>query len=138
MMPQMEPGDAQEQVQPTYGRYEGAQQKKDYAQQQYEAPFYRGGQSQQGGLYDEEFIEMLAQRIAQRIVQGPGGKIQPTQPRDRASAGQKLALAVVSLVLLVPLAGILVAGVGGVGGLIAFGGACVTMFLVNAVYAEKG
>ncbi len=121
MTPQMESGQPMRED-PGYGRYEGNQ---TYA------PPPQYGQGQQ---YDDEYVDVLAQRLSQRMAQGPKGKIQPTPSGDRVSAGQRLALAIVSISLLVPLAAILMSGVGGIAGLISFGAACFAIFLINAVF----
>lgn len=131
MMPQMESSEPiRERESSTYGRYEGDQ---GYTQQRppYGSP---------DGLYDEDFVDSLAQRLSQRMVQGPAGKLQPGA-RQRVSPGQRLALAIVSVVMLVPLAATLVVAgqsVGaGIGGLFAFGGACLAIFLINAVFNDS-
>jgi hypothetical protein len=128
MMPQMEP-------ERQYGRYEGERQQQEYTPPHYEAPSYGPAQTQERTPYDDEFIDMLAQRIAQRLTQGPSGKINlNNRGGDRPSVGHRLALAIVSIALLVPLAGIIFGVVGGVFGLFAFGGVCLTLFLINAVF----
>jgi hypothetical protein len=121
MTPQMESGQPMRED-PGYGRYEG--------NQTYAPPPQYGA----GPQYDDEFVDGLAQRISQRMAQGPRGKIQPNTSREGPSAGQRLALAIVSIVLLIPLASILLAGVGGITGLISFGAACFVIFLINAVF----
>src|SRR5437588_3092643 len=77
-----------------YQGYEGSQA---YERQ-------RSGESYSpGAMYDDEFVDGLAQRLSQRMAQGPVGKIQPPKGRG-ASAGQRLALAIVSISLLTFLA----------------------------------
>jgi len=51
-----------------------------------------------GAMYDDEFMDTFAQRLSQRMTQGPAGKIRPTH--RGASAGQRLALAIVSVSVL--------------------------------------
>jgi hypothetical protein len=109
-----------------YGGYEG--------NQSYSPPPQYGTSYGQGPQYDDEYIDVLAQRLSQRMAQGPRGKIQPASIGDRAPWGMRLALAIVSISILVPLAAILLAGVGGLGGLISFGAACLAIFLINAVF----
>ena len=121
MMSQMESSQPMSED-PGYGRYEGNQ---TYAP----PPQYSSGQQ-----YDDEFVDGLAQRISQRMAQGPRGKIQPTPSSDRVSAGMRLALAIVSITMLVPLAAILLAGVGGITGLLSFGAACFVIFVINVVF----
>lgn len=120
-MPQMESGQPMRED-PGYGRYEG--------NQTYAPPPQYGA----GPQYDDEFIDGLAQRLSQRMAQGPRGKIQPTPNTDRVSAGMRLALAIVSITMLVPLSAILLAGVGGVAGLFSFAAACLAILIINIVF----
>ena len=122
MTPQMEAGQPMRED-PGYGRYEG--------NQTYAPPPPQYGA---GSQYDDEFVDGLAQRLSQRMAQGPRGKIQPTPSTDRVSAGMRLALAIVSITMLIPLAAILMAGVGGVAGLVSFAAACFAIFLINLVF----
>ncbi|HEV2660247.1 MAG TPA: hypothetical protein VGU68_06565 [Ktedonobacteraceae bacterium] len=108
---------------PGYGRYEG--------NQTYASPPPQYGAGQQ---YDDEFLDGLAQRLSQRMAQGPREKIQPTPSSNRVSTGMRLALAIVSVAMLVPLAGTLMAGVGGVAGLVSFIVACFAIFLINLIF----
>ncbi len=121
MTPQMEPGQPLHED-PGYGRYEGNQM------------FAPPPQYGSGPQYDDEFVDGLAQRLAQRMAQGPRGKIQPNVGSGGVSAGMRLALAIVSISILVPLAAILMAGVGGISGLISFGAACFAIFFINVVF----
>ena len=114
MMPQMN-----SEEQPGYGHYEGS-------------PSYT--QQQQYGTYDDNFVEALAQRIVQRVPQGSQGKIGVTHRNDTLNAGQRLALAIVSVVMLIPLAGVFMGTVGGFTGFIGFGVACAVIFLINAIF----
>ncbi len=99
MMPQMDSSEPiRERASSAYGRYEG----QGYTQQR---PPY----GPQSGPDDEDFVDSLAQRLSQHMAQGPAGKLQ-SGARQRISSGQRLALAIVSIVMLIPLAGILVAG----------------------------
>lgn len=112
-------------------QYDGPQQQ----QQQYEVP--PQGQSAPP-IYDDAFMDSFAQRLSQRMAQGPQGKIYPQgQRKDRASAGQRLALAIVSLCLLVPIGGIVIGLASSAGwfiGMAVFGVAAVTILLVNVVF----
>ncbi|MDQ2886404.1 MAG: hypothetical protein M3Y39_09980 [Chloroflexota bacterium] len=121
MMLQMESGQPMRED-PGYGRYEG--------NQTYAPPPQYGA----GPQYDDEFIDGLAQRLSQRMAQGPRGKIQPTPNTDRVSAGMRLALAIVSITMLIPLAAILLAGVGGITGMLSFGAACFAILFINLVF----
>jgi hypothetical protein len=127
MMPQMDSGQPIREVPGAgYGAYEGNQ---SYA------PPPQYGQGPQNNIYDDEYVDSLAQRLSQRMAQGPQGKIRPGGG-DKISAGMRLALAIVSIVMLVPLAAILMAGVRGIPGLISFGAACVAIFLINAIFSD--
>ena len=131
MMSQMESGQPiREEPGASYGRYEAHQTYS--VPPQYDTPYGQGPQ------YDDEYIDVLAQRLSQRMAQRPGGKIQPTPIAGGAPWGMRLALAIVSVVILVPLAGIFMGAVGGIGGLIGFGAACLAIFLINAVFHSAG
>jgi len=128
MMPQMESNQPiHEQPSAAYGVYEG---NRGSAQQQYEAPYQ---QTPQGGRLDDNFVEAVAQRIAQYTNQATTGKVR--EKNERLSADQRTAIAIVSIVLsmlaLIPLG--IVLGQQGIGGLIALGIVCCTIFMVNAV-----
>jgi hypothetical protein len=81
----------------------------------------------QSALYDEQFIEALAQRLIPRL------KSYSAVP----TPGQRLALLITSLALMIPmiaiLSGITVLGFWGV--LIALGVICVTVIAVNGIFA---
>ena len=114
-MPQMNSSEEQY----SYGHYEGT-------------PSYTT--QRPNDSYDDNFVEALAQRIAQRVPQASQGKI-TGGGKSIASPAMRLALAIVSVCMLVPLAGILMtSGVGGFLGLVAFGIACAAIFLINAVF----
>ena len=128
MMPQMESNQPiHEQSSATYGSYKG---NRESSQQQYEAPYQ---QTPQGGRLDDNFVEAVAQRIAQYTNQATTGKVR--EKNERLSADQRTAIAIVSIVLsmlaLIPLG--IVLGQQGIGGLIALGIVCCTIFMVNAV-----
>src|ERR1700737_4989325 len=99
MMPQMDPGQP---IRESYGAYEG--------NQSYAPPPPQYSQGPQSSAYDDEYVDSLAQRLSQRMAQGPQGKIRPMGTGDKVSAGMRLALAIVSISILVPLAAILMAG----------------------------
>ncbi len=129
------------QEQQNYGAYTGSPQYDGPPQQQqYSTP--PQGQSVPPPIYDDAFIDAFAQRLSQRMAQGPQGKIYPQGNRkDRVSAGQRLALAIVSLCLLVPLGGIatgLASSAGWFIGLVVFGIAAATILLVNALFNLNG
>jgi hypothetical protein len=128
MMPQMDAGQPiREAPGAGYGAYEGNQ---NYAP----PPQYSPGP--QNGAYDDEYVDSLAQRLSQRMAQGPQGKIRPGVRGDYISAGMRLGLAIVSIALLIPLAAILMGAVGGVAGLISFGAVCMAIFLINAMFRD--
>jgi hypothetical protein len=128
-----------------YGGYAGNPQYDGPPQQQQHAtpPQNQHLPPPADSMYDDNFMDAFAQRLSQRMAQGPRGKLYPQgMSKDRVSAAQKLALAIVSVVMLVPLAGICV-GLAVVShlwfvGLAALGVICLTIFLINAVFAEKG
>jgi hypothetical protein len=132
-MPQMNTGDMQREQRP-YGRYEG--------NQSYNQPHDDGipGESPlpNDRIYDDDFIDAFAQRLSQRMSQGPRGKVYSTQPKEKASAGQRLALAIVSIVMLTGMAG---ASLGIAHnqlwlGLIALGILCFTVIAVNGFFNQ--
>lgn len=130
MMPQMESGDPiREQPGSAYRGYEG--------QQNPSQPPY--GTSYQpppsGSTLDDNLVEAVAQRIVQILNnQGSSEKIYgQSGRRDRPSSGQRLALAIVSLAFLIPIAGVLFGTLGAIG-LIGFCIACLVILLVNIVF----
>jgi len=136
------------QEQQNYGGYTGNPQYDGpplQQQQQYGTPPQQGQSVPPpvGNMYDDDFVDAFAQRLSQRMAQGPRGKLHPQgMSRDKASPAQKLSLAIASVVMLVPLSGICI-GLIGVShlwfvGLAALGIICLTIFLINAVFAEKG
>ena len=105
-----------------YGQYEGARQYDDHPPQQ-----------QYGGTVDDNFVEAVAQRIVQRMPVGVQGKLSTTS--NKLSAGQRLALAIVSLCLLVPIGVVCFAlGLPAFLGVVAFGIAAAAIVLVNAIF----
>lgn len=86
-------------------------------------------------LYDDEFMDAFAQRLSQRMAQGPAGKIQPPKGHG-ASAGQRLALAIVSVSLLAFVMIILLtsSAVSSIVALLALGVLTVAFTIINAVF----
>ena len=132
MMPQMDSGDSvRERQEPTYGRYEGNQQP--------------GGEwnahdpSPQNPMYDDTFVDAFAQRLSQRMAQGPQGKLQSSAKSSKVSAGQRLALAIVSVIAVTMMTMLILTDPisNGTGGWIALGGAYLCVFLINGVCADK-
>ena len=124
------------QEQQNYGAYTGSSQYDGPPQpQHYDVP--PQGQSVPP-IYDDAFMDSFAQRLSQRMAQGPQGKIYPQgQRKERASSGQRLALAIVSLCLLVPIGGVITGMADSVGSFIAmamFGVAAFTIILVNLIF----
>lgn len=129
------------QEQQNYSGYTGSPQYDGPPQQQqYSTP--PQGQPVPPPLYDDSFMDSFAQRLSQRMAQGPQGKIYPQGSRkERASAGQRLALAIVSLCLLVPIGGIVTGLANSAGwfvGMAVFGVAALTILLVNVVFNWNG
>jgi hypothetical protein len=111
-------------------------QQMNSSEEQYNYGKYKGEPSytqRPDNIYDDNFIEALAQRIVQRTPQGAQGKITGGS-RNRVHPGLRLALAIVSVVMLVPLAAILVDGAKGFLGFVTFGIVCAAIFLINAVF----
>jgi hypothetical protein len=100
-------------------------------QQQYEAPYQPPTPA--GSPIDDNLVEAIAQRMTQRINQGTSGKIGVATSNNsrKLSSGQRTALGIVSICVLVPL-GIVLSERGPVG-LICLGIVCAAIFLINAV-----
>src|SRR5579859_5654457 len=87
----------------------------------------------QGGAYRDPFAGAPGQKMSMPYQQ------QSNQSNQALSAGQRLALAIVSVVMLVPLSGIIFgtaigSGAGGfalLGGLIGLGLICLTIMVIN-------
>src|SRR5690349_18563323 len=87
MMPQMEANQSSpQQTSTTYGAYEGTRQSY---QQQYQTEY------QQPAL-DDNFVEAVAQRIAQHMHQDTTGKVR--DKGDRLSSDQRTGIAIVSII----------------------------------------
>ena len=131
-MSQMDAGQPIHEVPGTgYGAYEGNQ---SYTPPPPPPQYSQGPQS---SAYDDEYVDSLAQRLSQRMAQGPRGKVQSAASTDKLTSNQRLALAIVSVAMLVPLAGILVAGTAGLGGLVAFVVACLAIIVINVVFNRE-
>jgi hypothetical protein len=91
----------------------------------------------QGGTYRDPFAGASGQKLSM-----PPYQQQFSQSSKELSAGQRLALAIVSVVMLVPLSGIIFgtaigSGAGGfalLGGLIGLGLICLTIMVINFVF----
>ncbi len=141
MSQQMESGnEAYQRQEPPYGRYEGTQGTQGvppHLGDNWHAP----EPPPAGNMYDDSFMDAFAQRLSQRMAQGPSGKVYTSpqsRARERVSAGQRLALAIVSVVMLVPLSGIVVGLVSvsnlWIVGLLALGAICLTLIIINAIF----
>lgn len=130
MMPQMNPSDArQEQQNPDYGKYEGA---SSYGQQQYR-PSYETPPAQ-GSPYDDHYSDPLGTHM--HAGQGPMGKIY-TRSQTPPPVGMRLALAIVSLCLLIPLAAIIF-GILHASGIAPFIAVCIAFVIINGVFNSPG
>ncbi len=127
------------QEQQPYGAYAGNPQYDGPPQQQsYSIPSQ--GQGTPPPIYDDASMDALAQHLSQRMAQGTQGKIYP-QRKDRASAGQRLALAIVSIAMLVPILGVitgLASDTSWFVGAAAFGVAALVIIIVNVVFNMNG
>jgi len=129
------------QEQQQYGGYTGSPQYDGPpVQQQYSTP--PQGQNVPPPMYDDAFMDAFAQRLSQRMPQGPQGKVYPqTAQRDRLSAGQRLALAIVSILALIPIGGIcvslIVVSSTWIVGLLAFAVAAVAITFINRFFNEQ-
>ncbi len=133
-MHQMESGDPiREHPGSAYRGYEGGQSS-------FEPPYGTSYQPpSSGSTLDDNLVEAVAQRIV-RILnnQNSNEKIfTQSSKHDRPSSGQRLALAIVSLVLLVPIGGVAFGTLGALG-TFAFGAACLVILLVNVVFNVAG
>jgi hypothetical protein len=80
-----------------HGSYEGYRGNQSYAQSPY-SNIEQETAAPQGSMYDDEFIDSLAQRLSQRMAQGPAGKLQ-IPGKGKATAQQRMALAIVSVIM---------------------------------------
>src|SRR6266446_1356450 len=123
MMPQMEANQPEyQQPSSAYGTYEG---NRGSSQQQYEVPH----QIPRGEPIDDNFVEVLAQRIAQYMSRNTTGKVygQAGERGKQLSSEHRTAIAIFSVLALIPLG--IVLGQQGPAGLIALGIVCVVIFM---------
>lgn len=108
-----------------------SQQMNFEEQRGYQATYSSPENSGQSFEYGDHFAGQTGQKL---------GQINFTPSSHSASAGQRLALAIVSVIVLIPLAGILVGSHGAasffliVSGLIALGLVCLTIAVINIVF----
>ncbi|MGH2495888.1 MAG: hypothetical protein ACRDIV_14420 [Ktedonobacteraceae bacterium] len=106
---------------------EGGRERQRPPMDQYDAGY------QAGGAYRDPFAGASGQKLSTSYSQQPSSQV--------LSAGQRLALAIVSVVMLVPLSGIVFGtalGAGGglalLGGLIGLGLICLTIMVINIAF----
>ena len=128
MMPEMDAN------RPVYGAYEEQQRGSAQSIPPYETVYQ---QPSAGRAIDDNFVEAVAQRVAQQIVQQSQQSSGKVYGQKRSSselpAGLRGAIAIVSVVMLIPLIGILFGGRGDFGSLLALGIIGVVILGVNAI-----
>jgi len=117
-----------EQPSAAYGAYEG---NRGSTEQQYEAPYQ---QPPQRGTIDDNFVEAMSQRIAQLMSQQSTGKVYTPGSQSKPPYGMQLALGIVSVLIVIPLAGICLSIMGGVGGLAGFLIGCLAIVWINLAF----
>jgi hypothetical protein len=129
MMPQMESNQPiYKQPSTAYGAYEGT---RGSPQQQYEAP---SQQSPPGATLDDNFVEAVSQRLSQLMFQQSTSKTYTHKSQDRPPHGMQLTLGIISVLTVIPLAAICLAGMGGPGGLIGFLIGCSAIVWMNLAF----
>jgi hypothetical protein len=130
MMPQMEANQPiHEQPSNAYGAYGG---NRESTQQRYEAPYQQP--PPQAGTLDNNFVEAVSQRIAQLMSQQSTSKAYIPKSQDKPPHGMQLALGIVSVIILLPLAGICLTGMESIGGLIGFLIGCSAIICINLAF----
>lgn len=111
--------------------YQGYQQ-QDYGNIEHDA------NAPQGSMYDDTFVDSLAQRLSQRMAQGPAGKLS-SPIRSRATAAQRLGLAIVSVILIAFYTTIILSysHASSTVNLIGIGIMSIVIFLINVVFNDK-
>lgn len=128
MMPHREPNQPiYEQPSNAYGVYGG---NRASTQQQYEVPYQ---QPPQEGRLDDNFVEAVSQRVAQLISQQSTSKVYQ-KSQDRPPHGMQLALGIISVLIVIPLAAICLTGMGGIAGLIGFMIGCTAIVWMNLAF----
>lgn len=129
MMSQMESNQPiYEQPNTAYGTYEGT---RGSPQQQYEVP---SQQPPLGAKLDDNFVEAVSQRLSQLMLLHSTNKSYAHRSQDRPPYGMQLTLGIISVVTVIPLAGICLTGMGGLGGLIGFLIACSAIVWINLAF----
>ncbi len=117
---------------PMYGAYEGQPRSSAQPIPPYETSYQPPSP---GGAIDDNFVEAVSQRIAQQMVQQSqrsSGKVYGQKRSSSLPVGLRGAIAIVSVVVLVPIAIPLVL-VGGFSGLLAIGLIGVVILGINAI-----
>jgi hypothetical protein len=117
---------------PVYGAYEGQQQSSAQPIPPYETAYQ---QPSPGRVIDDNFIEAVSQRIAQQMAQQsqqPSGKVYGHKRSSQLPAGLRGAIAIVSVVALIPITIPLVL-VGGFFGLVGVGLIAAVILGINAI-----
>jgi hypothetical protein len=127
MMPHREPNQPiYEQPSNAYGVYGG---NRASTQQQYEVPYQQP--PPQGGRLDDNFVEAVSQRVAQLISQQSTSK---AYQKSQEPYGMRLALGIISVLIVIPLAGICLTGMGGIEGLVSFLIGCTAIVWMNLAF----
>jgi hypothetical protein len=109
------------------------QQQMPHDERDWQATGYRGAgpEYEEGNRSTPQYNDQLADAILHRLrLELRGG----LGPATAASPGQRLALAIVSLCLLVPLAAIILGVAGVFAGLLGLGLVCLAVIIVNIVF----
>ena len=111
-----------------YGAYDG---NRGSTQQQYGTPYQ---QPPQGGTIDDNLVEAMSQRIAQLMSQKSTGKVYAPRSQDKPPHGMQLALGIVSVLVIIALAGVCLGALGGVEGLAAFLIGCLAIVWIDLAF----
>ena len=109
------------------------QQQMPHDERDWQAPGYRGAgpEYEEGYKSNPQYNDQLAEAILHRLrLELRGG----LRPATAASPGQRLALAIVSLAFLIPLAAIILGTAGVFAGLLGLGLVCLAVIIVNIVF----
>ena len=110
------------------------QQQMPHDERDWQAPGYRGAGSEYEDGYKStpQYGDQLANAILHRLRLELRGGLRPS---TAASPGQRLALAIVSLCLLIPLSAIILSAAGNFfAGLLGLGLVCLAVIIVNIVF----
>ena len=76
----------------------------------------------------------MSQRIAQLISQQSAGKVYTPKSQNKPPYGMQLALGIVSVIVIIALAGVCLGALGGVEGLAAFLVGCLAIVWINLAF----